>query len=296
MSDIPDGFGPGWEPRPEEVEAIQSELPIPSFGQAPADEVPFEDIPDEILGWKIFERAVGKPWPVRNQKSIGSCVSFGTAAACEYTAAFEIANGEREEWHSLSREVIYGGSRVEVGHGRLGRGDGSIGAWAAKWCKEFGVAREEDVGTYDVERCRQFGSRGVPDDIEKKCADHKMSDTTMVTTFEEACKALASGYGISICSGQGFSMRRDAEGFASPRGHWAHCMSLIGYRKGGKRPGCVIVNSWGSDTTTGPQPDGLPASAWWCEADVINRILREKDSWAFSGFAGFPARKLNWLI
>ena len=158
------------------------------------------------------------------------------------------------------------------------------------------MVAEEKIGEYSVSRCHQYGASGVPDEIEKLAKEHPVADVTMVTSFEQACKALASGYGISICSGQGFSMTRDKDGFASPRGHWAHCMALIGYRKSGHRPGCVIVNSWGGSTTGGPQPDGLPPSAWWCEADTINRILREEDSWAFSGFAGFPARKLNWII
>ena len=38
----------------------------------------------------------------------------------------------------LSPEVIYGGSRVEIGGGRI-RGDGSIGAWAARWVRDYGV-------------------------------------------------------------------------------------------------------------------------------------------------------------
>jgi hypothetical protein len=292
----PDGFGPGWEPRPEEVEAVQGELPIPAFGQAPADEIPIEDIPDDMLGWKMFEKATGKPWPVINQGSIGSCVAHGTVNAIYYTMGYEIANGDREEWKPLSRETIYGGSRVEVGKGRLGRGDGSIGAWAAKFVNQWGIVAEEKVGPYDVGRCKQYGANGVPDDIEKLAKEHPIAEVTLVTSFEQACKALSSGYGISICSGQGFSMTRDKDGFCAPRGHWSHCMALIGYRKDGPRPGCVIVNSWGANTTSGPQPDGLPASAWWCEASVINRILKEEDSWAFSGVNGFPARKLNWVI
>jgi len=296
VAEYPDGFGPGWEPRPEDVAEVQGELPIPAFGQAPADEIPIEDIPDEMLGWKIFEKATGKPWPVINQGSIGSCVAHGTVNALYYSMVAEIVNGDREEWKPLSREVIYGGSRIEVGKGRLGRGDGSIGAWASKFCKDWGVVAEEKIGEYSVSRCHQYGASGVPDEIEKLAKEHPVADVTMVTSFEQACKALASGYGISICSGQGFSMTRDKDGFCSPRGHWAHCMAIIGYRKSGSRPGCVIVNSWGGSTTGGPQPDGLPPSAWWCEADTINRILREEDSWAFSGFAGFPARKLNWII
>jgi len=91
VAEYPDGFGPGWEPRPEDVAEVQGELPIPAFGQAPADEIPIEDIPDEMLGWKIFEKATGKPWPVINQGSIGSCVAHGTVSAMYFTMASLVA-------------------------------------------------------------------------------------------------------------------------------------------------------------------------------------------------------------
>jgi len=295
VADFPDGFGPGWEDMPQEVEAVQKILHIPSFGMSPADEIPFSDIPDEVLGHKVYERATGHPWKDRNQASVGSCVAFGTAAAIEFTQAVETLNGDGEEPRPISREVLYGGSRHEVGGGRL-RGDGSVGAWAADFALRYGSIDEETIGAYSVQRCREYGARGVPEAVERQCARHKVGETTLVTSFEEACKSMASGYFIACCSNQGFGMVRDREGFASPRGSWAHCMAMVGYRKTG-RAGILILNSWGGETTTGPTPGDIPKSSWWCEASVADAMLRKgRDSWAFSQFAGFPARKLNRLI
>jgi hypothetical protein len=44
---------------------------------------------------------------------------------------------------------------------------------------------------------------------------------------------------------------------------------------------------WGN-----PNPDGF-----WAESNVIDRMLRQGDSWTFSGVTGFPRRKLpDWFI
>ena len=45
-------------------------------------------------------------------------------------------------------------------------------------------------------------------------------------------------------------------------------------------------------------PIGLgdhPPWAFWVDADVADRMLRQGDSWALSAFEGFPARKLQWM-
>ena len=61
------------------------------------------------------------------------------------------------------------------------------------------------------------------------------------------------------------------------------------------RPGAFLLNSWGANAHHGPQGVGHPSPAgFWADAEVVDGMLREGDSWAFSQFAGFPARKLDW--
>jgi hypothetical protein len=219
------------------------------------------------------------------------------------TMACEIVAGDPEEWKDIAEEVTYGGSRVEVGGGRL-RGDGSIGAWAADFVRKWGVVARGvygsiDLSAYSESRCREFGSRGVPDDLEAKAKLHPVTDVAQVRTWEEAKKALASGYGIAICSQQGFRMQRDANGVCAPSGSWAHCMALIGYAPiNGKECG-FIENSWGANAHTGPLGPGDPMpSGFYADASVIERMLKQNDSWAFAKFQGFPARDLpiDWKI
>jgi len=292
-------YVPGWEYLPDEVETIRSMQPFPTFGSTPANLV--TDIPDHVFLWDAAKKVLGRLRRSKNQLSVGSCVSFGTDNAVEDTMCVEIALGEAEEYKELVEEVTYGGSRVEVGGGRIS-GDGSVGAWAAEFVKNWGVVARGIYGTYDLStysesRCRDFGRNGVPAEIETVAKVHPVKTITQINTWDQAKKALASGNGIAICSNQGFSMKRDANGVCRPSGSWAHCMALDGYIiVNGKEYG-HIKNSWGDDAHTGPVGWGEPGlDGFWTDAETIDRMLRQDDSWAFSAVEGFPARKINWLL
>lgn len=289
---------PGWEYRPDEVEAIRQMQPFPTFGSTPANVV--GDIPDHVFLWEADRKVLGKVLEPKNQGQVGSCVSFGTNTAIRRTMLTEIMMGEPEEFKDIVEEVTYGGSRVEVGQGRIS-GDGSVGAWAAEFVKRWGVVARGTYGGYNLERydenlCRQFGRSGVPTDIENIAKKQPVKTITQIRSWDEAKKALASGYGIAISSNQGFSMQRDAKGICRPSGSWAHCMALDGYVTEGSEYG-HIENSWGADSHTGPVGWGEPNTAgFWADASVIDRMLQQDDSWAFSAVDGFPARKISWLL
>jgi hypothetical protein len=287
----------GWVNDPDAVRAVVTELPVPRFADTEAFRSGDQG-PENVYLWEACRKVTGDLLPPRNQGQIGSCVAFGTASAIEHLQCVQIASGSREEYRDLAQEVIYGGSRVEIGGGRI-RGDGSIGAWAARFVTQYGmVARgrygDIDLSKYDERRCRLYGETGVPDRLEPIAKAHPVKAVTNVRTFAECRAAIRNGYPIAVCSTQGFRMQRDAEGFCAPQGTWAHCMAIVGVQ-GGKRPGAFLLNSWGGSAHTGPLGAGNPSPAgFWVDANVVDRMLREGDSWAFSGVNGFPARKLDW--
>lgn len=293
---------PGWIDDPHAVAAIAELQPFASFGDTPAG-VDESALPAQVFLWDAARKVLGSVLPPRNQGQIGTCVSFGTARAVEYTMLSEIAAGEPETFRTIATEPIYGGSRVEIGKGRLGRGDGSVGAWAAEWAKSYGIIDRAkygtiDLSTYSVDLSRRWGISGVPSDLEAIARIHPIQAITKISTWDQAKRALASGYGIAICSNQGFAMTRDADGFARPSGTWSHCMCLSGYQTG-KREGGRIDNSWGGSAHTGPVGAGNPGpEGFWADAQTIDKMLGYGDSWAFSSFAGFPARpkrSLDWI-
>ena len=242
--------------------------------------------------------------------AVHNCVSFGSAGAIDCLKAFEIKRlGQFEEWIAeTSTEDIYGGSRVVVGRGRLGNGDGSTGAWAAKWVSEYGTLvrknyGEFDLSKYDGSRAKSWGYRGFPqNDVIKYCKNNPVRTVSRVDSYEEARDLLANGYPVTIAGTLGFSNRRDSDGFAKISGGWNHQMFLaavddvgIDCKGGRNRPGVLVVNSWGV-WNGGPKRLNQPDGSFWIEPDDLNRYFRNGDCWAYSDFQGYVPKKLNTRI
>lgn len=228
-------------------------------------------------------------------QTVGDCVSQGWAQAADYVACTQIAAGRRERWVALcATEAIYALSRVEIGGNRI-RGDGSVGAWAAKAVNQYGTLRRQkygsiDLTTYSGERARLWGSRGLPDELEPIARERPIETVSLVTSYNQARDAIANGYPVVVCSQQGFTDRRDADGFMRASGTWAHCMIFVGVDDAFRRPGLLCQNSWGPNWIDGPKRHDQPDGSGWVDADTCDRMLRiQPDSYAVSGFRGFPA-------
>ncbi len=111
-----------------------------------------------------------------------------------------------------------------------------------------------------------------------------------MTTWDELVAALQNGYPVTICTGQGFTLTRDKDGFCRAKGSWGHCMFIAGARF--DRPGACIIQSWGPDQPEGPTALGQPSFSFWAEKDVIEAILGQGDSWALSKSPAFQSREL----
>lgn len=306
----------GYVPDPRATERFVSSLKYPTLAEA-GPKLKSKDDQDVVLYPAIIKV---KPNYSRVAQAIGSCVGHGFAGCVDALSCTEIVvHGEAEDWPGRCLEAsIYGFSRVEIrGVSRNLGGDGSYGGAAADAVMKFGTLHYDvDYGgttfsEYSGIREKQWGAGGVPDDLEKYAKKRRVKTTTLVDSFDALCKALTSGYPVAVCSTQGFTMSRSGGknvediGFASPRGQWSHCMAIIG-KRGGKRPGALIWNSWGSKAHTGPhysgipgRPDDMPAefkgSTFWADADVVDRMLKGRDSFSLSGYDGFPPRKLpSW--
>ncbi|CAN5512349.1 hypothetical protein BH11PLA2_BH11PLA2_09070 [soil metagenome] len=289
--------GFGWVNNPAAVTAAMATLPCPRFDATEAYASVYTG-PEDVFLWDACRKVTGDVLPPRDQGNVGCCVGFGTAAAIEHLICVQAAGDRHEEFRTLSPEAIYAGSRVEIGHSQI-RGDGSVGAWAARFVSEYGVLPRDkyaglDLSKYDPTRCRDLGRRGLTAELEATAKQHPVKTVANVSSWNEAQAAIRNGYPLIVCSSQGFGMTRDAEGFCTPQGTWMHCMALVGVR-GGPRPGGFLLNSWGATAHSGPLGLGNPSPAgFWTDARVLDRMLHQGDSWAFSHFTGFPARKLDW--
>jgi hypothetical protein len=249
-----------------------------------------------VLLYKALQTVLGRPMSPREQ-AIGDCVSWGFGHCVDVLSAVEIVlRGEAERYLAdCATEWIYGTSRVIQGQGRLRNSDGSVGSWAQAAVKENGTLIRKDYGNgvnlskYSGERAKDWGFKGLPFDLEKIADEHPVETTALVTSYEEARDSIANGYPIAVCSNVGFTMERDSEGFCRRKGSWAHCMAFTGVDDSSNRPGLLCQNSWGDYLRGGSRHD-QPVGSFWVDADVADAMLRQSDSYALSGFKGYPGQ------
>lgn len=293
---LPQGAGEpswyfGWVPMNSSVDAHVRGVRQESF-LAVAPSLAGAGVGKTILLYEAVRKVWGRdldPGP----QLIGDCVSWGFAGCVDLVACVEVVAGEAEahSWDLRTcSEAIYALSRVEYGNMDGSFNDGSYGAWAATAVTRGGTLSRYRLGPYDPQRAKDWGANGLPDVLEPEAWQHRIRRTALVQSFAEARDALANGYPVAVCSDQGFSLMRDADGFASPEGIWYHCMKFIATRDDG-RPGLLCMNSWGPDQPGGPKGKyDIPDGSFWVDADVCTRMLQQRDSYAVSQFDGYPAR------
>jgi len=112
-------------------------------------------------------------------------------------------------------------------------------------------------------------------------------------SYSECIDCLANGMPVAVCSNVGFGegqCTRDSEGFLTrKRFPWWHCMLIGGFDDASSRPGALIFNSWGPDWVNGPTRHGQPEGTFWADADTIDSMLQQGDSFALSAYLGYPA-------
>jgi hypothetical protein len=298
----------GWRYDPKETERVMTKYGISASSDLDLSQLVIEDDNKDIFAWDFEQKVLGKLLSVWDQSSLGSCVSHGSGRAAQDIILTQVALTGSEEWpgFEVNREAIYGGSRVEIGGERGSYEDGSVGSWAAGWLSKYGVLFNTKYGNidlsngYNVSRCREWGAKGVPDEIEPEAKKHPIQTTTMVNSSEDAWALLGHSYWISICGSKGRTMKRQSGGWCPVSGQWNHCQELCGRCtiKGGKRA-FVYRNSWGqylgSENNQIELESGntitLPDGCYLSHPEEIESELRQQDTFAYSAFKGFPSQR-----
>ncbi len=311
----------GWVDSPEEVEKHLPCLRIPEFKAAapPAQEN------KEVLLYEVVRAALGKDAPAGPQQ-IGDCVSWGWGNLVNYIAALQIFQElksqnllfippdltEQElkvitearamvtrEYQECATESIYGFSRVEIGGQRGSYSDGSTGIWGSRAVTELGTLSRPYLeskglgGAYNPNRAKDWGAKGVPDDLEPQARQHLIKTTSRVKSYTEAVAAIQNGYPVAVCSNRGFTTTRDSQGFCRPMGVWNHCMLFVANRI--DRPGLCCSQSWGPNMPDGPLDKNQPTNTFWVDAQVVDSMLAQGDSYTGGPFMDYPIQDLiSW--
>lgn len=275
---------------PEETRILLAELKTPLFGAAAYRlygsgegklSLPFKSLLKFDPGFGPSER-----------QTTGDCVSHATRNSVDITRAVEIdINGEAESFEARSAtEGIY----QSRGH----RGQGMSCSGAAKYVSQNGgILLRKNYGVIDLSIYNSSvgANHRIPQSIyTTEAKKHQVKTISMITTIQEARDALANGYAISVCSGHGFSSKRDSNGIAARSGGWAHAMAWIACddtKTRLKETLFLVQNSWGV-WNSGPKVHGQPDGSFWIRERDARDMLAQQGSWVFSDVDGFPARDL----
>jgi len=245
-----------------------------------------------------FERVTGGPY-VPHDQGAPDCVSQAAGLGVDILACVQIALQRLpHRWVAkCATEPIYGGSRVEVG-GYSGIGGGSTGHWAAEWLQQYGVLLRQkypggyDFRQYDANLAVKYGRAGCPDALEPIAKLHPVKKTAICRSYADLCDCIYNGSPVMVCSNVGFgngTRQRDSEGFLTRRrAPWYHAMLFPAYDDEYRRPGALCFNSWGPNWVVGPTRGPQPAGTFWIDANTVDVMLRQGDSFAFSAYQGFP--------
>lgn len=259
----------------------------------------------QVFLWKHLETVTRGAF-VPHYQRIGDCVGQAIGLGVDILAAVQAVRTGGQLWRGkTSTEIIYAGSRVEVGGGIFCPGDGSKVVWGAKWVRDFGTLLrgrygEHDLRQYDHRLARYWGccKRGVPDELEALTKRHRVRTTTRVESWQEAADLVANGYPVIVGSDESFQFQTDADGFIihEPEEGGGHAWLLIGIDTKSKRPAGCLASSWGPNWLKGKQHAlGTPAGCCWVDAAVIEEmIVGWGDSFAISNYDGYP--RINYRL
>lgn len=276
---------------PDETAILLGELKYPVFGAAAHSlygsgegklSLPFLSLLKFDPGFGPSER-----------QTTGDCVSHATRNAADITRAVEIdIQGQAEEF-------VARGATEGIYQSRGHYGQGMSCSRAAKYMsgQPGGILLRKDYGDIDLSKYdSSIGAKHkIPDSIYKtEASKHQVRSVSMISTVAEARDAIANGYGISVCSGYGFSSRRDKNGIAKRAGGWNHAMvwaACDDTRTIFNETLFLVVNSWGK-FNSGPRTHGQPEGSFWIREKDAAGMLAGRGSWVFSNVDGFPARDL----
>lgn len=286
----------GWIPAPAEVERILQQNPQPLFSSAAPHLEDKWDGKNDIRLWDACIKVTGSNLPAHKQ-SIGDCVSHGWGTALDYVQCVQIANGINNQFvinqHEVYTEAIYGMMRERAN--KLNFSDGAIGIWGAESLLKDGAPVRQGR-LYDGKNAKLWGAKGTPLEIKQAGSEQRIAQYLQVRTVKESCDLLSAGNPIVICSGQGFTMKRDENGICEAQGSWSHCMLCIGLIMVSGELIFIILQSWGQMIPTGPVIKNMPNNSFGCRENIFQRILDARDSYCPTALPGFPAQSVNFTV
>ena len=260
--------------------------------------------------WKAAKQVLGRHLSYNHQLT-GSCVGAGGGNMLKTQICVEISQGDPEEYREVWWPYTYGRSRTHSGMDSEGEGSSGSG-WAEAITRDGSLAQDETAslppfrvvdGWLQLTEGIEFQwSRGAygEQQVGTVAKKHLVKTASPMRSAEDCIAALANGYCITQASNFGFRSSK-VRGTPPVRiapwdGSWSHQTYVTEYWDH-PTEGEIFYwgNNWGPKSHGEPTGDEPPGGVY-IEKETMEAICRDGETYAFSAYNGFPARKLTWLI
>jgi hypothetical protein len=301
----------GWTPNPAGCDRIVASLPYPGELSQAAPHWMGDGMTGDHMPYLAYYEVEVPGWKPKTDEppyipQVGNnCTSRGMADLLDLLQFMAIADPPDDatntiEFQRVCVEAVYAFGLAEAGM----RGDnGCYGGAIAKGVNEIGCVPYTMVdGAKEETHSRLVSWAGNPkstvDQWKDKAAPFKVGAIARVTTWEEACAAIANRRLLTVASSVGYNGTRNDKGIIRRSGRWNHQMFYGGIIRSDGTDSLVQFQSWGKNNPRGPQPFKLPSFGFRVVRADVEAQLAAKDTWAISLFPGFkqvplPSRWTN---
>ena len=181
--------------------------------------------------------SVGMLGGLDREARTGDCVSRGQSHAAIQSLAAAVHNGNGS-WPDIPDAAYKTGMPFHptptYWNKKGGASGWSCSSAAARSKDKIGLAFSINYGgdigdltQYTTKLIEKYCRTGPPQSVIDELNGNVTLTYSRIKSFEEIRDAIANGYGVNSCRGQGFAKSRDANGVAKRSGSWSHSMAYI---------------------------------------------------------------------
>lgn len=291
----------GWSPEAEAAHAdVAAAMPAFQITDPDGNAIVQANERANVRLWHATLKVHGKHRPNFAQQD-NDCTAFGALNAILCLQDVAIADGAPLEFRPIAPHYIYGRSKNPEGRPPY-RGEGCSGAYTALCVMEGVLPADADgVPAYSGAISRKWGRDGVPRKFVTEARKFPVRQTSPCHSSAEIRDAVVNGYPVTIASNVGFgpinsprTVVRDGRRVGvMTRDEWPHQMVIIGFDGSAGRPYWYVLNSWGDHAHGKPLGDE-PPGGFWIDEEACEAIAAQRACFAYSNFAGFPAREFHF--
>lgn len=274
---------------PEATKAFVQTLPVKAYSDLPRE----SGVGKKRLLWQYQRKVLG--YDFEELQTIGDCVGKAIQRTAVLLWCIRIVlRGLQEKFPGIpASEVPYALGRHEIGKDRI-KGDGCVVEYALTGTKQYGLLFRKDYGsvdlsTYSGQRAREWGKKGLPDELEPLTRAFPILEAAPVNTWEEGCDAMYNGE-VLVGGSNSIFTQRDGSGYLLLTKNGGHATIFDGYDDTLGKKSYFNYNNASWPAMAGVRIENGPRCSGPIVRKQVERMFDQGQWYSVSDIQGMPAQ------